>query len=678
MNPKGKHVFNPADVKFNIETPKALDNEKINRALDSLIIRMVPFMNYIQAPFGGLLNSLGRGILRIFGVGPFETKAVRLKEYLLPMHDGVTCPTDVYLPVEIFKKRSKAPTILVRLPYWKNMLSLLGYLFAAKGYVTVLQDIRGCASAIPYGMMDFTYFVRHDGLTTLKWISKRFWYNGKLGMWGLSFLGVTQLGVSWDNGGLVTCLNPAQCAYTSVIYHPGGLTPLGDLVSILRLILGITQSVDPALSAMTKGVEGISQDLYLNPLLTLYNDPLDNSRAPIHLADLSKITDSNALTKILNETYNLNLNFNERDNGSFSKFVKEVVLTRHLNINYEYMPYAFGFEDARINTPMLIIAAWNDLFIEHILRDVKFIQEKTPEYFKRNFKLVISPGAHAGMDMLMSGMPPTLPNGKKLMQLYQQFAPFWWYDHWLKKDGHDLSKVPPIRLYVMNKGVWRNFSRWPPKVPTMTLFLHSAGKANSRSGDGFLSEKAPPTEPPDEYDFDPSNPVVTKGGRFLMLKSGFLNQSKIEERPDVLVYTSEKLQEGMELIGEVKAVFYAASSAKDTDFTVKLVDVYNDKKATLIVDSAIRTRFRDGTKNPTLIEPNQIYKYEILVGSIAIYIPKNHQLRVEISSSNFPRFDVNSNLAGEKGAKAYSIAHQKILHDAQHPSTVILPVFKRY
>ena len=671
-------MFNPTDVEFTIETPKALDNEKINRAVDSLIIQLVPFMNYIQAPFGGLLNSLGRGILRLFGIGAFETKAVRLKEYLLPMHDGVTCPTDVYLPVEVFKKKSKAPTILVRLPYWKNMLSILGYLFASKGYVTVLQDIRGCASAIPYGTMDFTYFVRPDGLTTLKWISERFWYNGKLGMWGLSFLGVTQLGVSWDNGGLVTCLSPAQCAFTSILYHPGGLTPLGDLVSILKLILGITQNVNPALTSMLKGAEGISDDLYFNPLLTLYNDPIDNSRALMNLADLSKITDSNELIKTLNETYDLNLNFNEKDNGSFTKFIKEVVLTRRLNINYEYLPYAFGFEEARINTPMLMIAAWNDLFLEQILRDVKIIQEKTPEYFQKNFKLVIGPGTHAGMDMLFSGMPPNLPNGKKLMQLYQQFAPFWWYDHWLKKDGHDLSKVPPIRLYVMNKGLWRNFSQWPPKVPEMTLYLRSAGKANSRSGDGALSDKTPQGEPPDEYNFDPSNPVVTKGGRFLMLKSGFLDQSKLEERPDVLVYTSEKLQEGLELIGEVKAVLYAASSAKDTDFTVKLVDVHNTRKATLIVDSAIRTRFRDGSRNPTLIEPNKIYKYEILVGSIAIYIPKSHQLRLEVSSSNFPRFDVNSNLAGEKGPKAYSIAQQQIFHDADHPSHLILPVFKRY
>ncbi|MDD1776976.1 MAG: CocE/NonD family hydrolase, partial [Candidatus Helarchaeota archaeon] len=662
MKPKGKYVFNPADVEFGIETPKAFDNEKLNRALDSLIIRMVPFMDYIQAPLGGLLNSLGRGILRIFGVGPFETKAIRLKEHLLPMHDGVTCPTDVYLPIEVFKKRSKAPTILVRLPYWKNMLSILGYLFASKGYVTVLQDIRGCASAIPYGTMDFTYFVRQDGLTTLKWISKRFWYNGKLGMWGISFLGVTQLGVSWDNGGLVTCLSPAQCSYTSILYHPGGLTPLGDLVSILRLILGITQNVNPALTTMLKGAEGaesISEDFYFDPILTLYNDPIDNSRALMNLADLSKVTDSNELIKRLYETYNLNLNFNERDKGSFAKFIKDVVLTRRLNINYEYMPYAFGFEEGRLNTPMLIIAAWNDLFIEHILRDAKFIQEKMPEYFKRNFKLVIGPGAHAGMDMLMSGMPPTLPNGKKLMQLYQQFAPFWWYDHWLKNDGHDLSKVPPIRLYVMKKGLWRNFSQWPPKVLEKTLYLHSTGKANSRFGDGTLSDKAPQTDPPDLFDFDPSNPVVTRGGRFLMLKSGFINQGNIEERPDVLVYTSEKLEEGLELIGEVKVVLYAASSAKDTDFTVKLVDVHNERKATLIVDSAIRTRFRAGLKNPTLIEPHKVYKYEFLVGSIAIYVPKSHQLRVEISSSSFPRFDVNSNLAGEKGAKAYAIAHQK-------------------
>ena len=678
MKPKVKHAFNPSDVELAIEMPSALDNEKINRAIDSLIIRLVPFMNYLQAPLIGLLNSLGRSLLRLFGVGPLETKAVRLKEYLLPMHDGVTCPTDVYLPINIFKKKSKAPTILVRLPYWKNMLSILGYLFASKGYVTVLQDIRGCASAIPYGTMDFTYFIRTDGLTTLKWIKDRFWYNGKIGGWGISFLGVTQLAVAWDNDGLLTCLSPAQCSYTSVLYHPGGLTPLGELVSILRLILGITQNVNPALTSMLKGAEGISEDLYHDPLLTLYNDPIDNSRALMNLADLAKITDSDELTRTLNETYNLNLKFEERDNGSFARFLTEVVLKRRLNLNYEYLPYAFGFEDAHINTPMLAIAGWNDMFLEQILRDVQIIQENSPDYFHKNFKIVIGPGAHAGMDMLFSGFPPTLPNGKKLMQLYQNFAPFWWYNHWLKNDGHDLSKVPPIRLYVMNKAIWRNFNSWPPKLPELKFYLHSSGKANSRFGDGALSNTPPQDEPPDEYDFDPSNPVVTKGGRFLMLKSGFINQTKIEERPDVLVYTSEKLHEGMEIIGEIKAVLYAASSAKDTDFTIKLIDVHNNRKATLIVDSGIRARYRDGLNKPTLIEPNEIYQYEMKVGSIAIYIPKNHRIRVEISSSNFPRFDVNSNLAGELNAKGFLIARQKILHDLQSQSYLTLPVFKRY
>jgi len=676
MKQEEKHLFNPSDIELAIEMPSSLDNEKINRAIDSLITRLAPFMDYLQAPLVGILNFLGRGLLRLFGVGRLETKGVRLKEYLLPMDDGVTCPTDVYLPIEVFKKKRKAPTILVRLPYWKNMLSLLGYLFAAKGYVAILQDIRGCASAIPYGTMDFTYFTRIDGLTTLKWISQRFWYNGRVGGWGISFLGVTQLAVAWDNDGLITCLSPAQCSFTNVLYHQGGLTPLGEIVSILRLMLGITQNVNPSLTAMMKGVEGISEELYYKPLLTLYNDPIDNSRFLMHLADFTKITDSDMLIRTLNETYNLNLKFDERDKGSFAKFLKEVVLARRLNLNYEYLPYAFGFEEARIDTPMLMIAAWNDMFLEQIIRDMKIIQERTPNYFHRNFKIIIGPGAHAGIDMLTRGF--MLPNGKKLLQLYQHFAPFWWYDHWLKGDGHDLIKVPTVRLYIMNKGIWRNFAQFPPKVPELKLYLHSSGKANSRFGDGVLSNVPPQNEPPDTYEFDPSNPVATKGGRFLMLKSGFVNQIKIEDRPDVLVYTSDKLTEDLEIIGDIKTVLYAASSARDTDFTIKLVEVHSNRKATLIVDSGIRTRFREGLNEPSLIEPNEIYRYEIKVGSIAIYIPRNHRIRLEISSSNFPRFDVNSNLAGEQNEIRFLIAQQKILHDSQYSSYITLPIFKRF
>ena len=207
--------------------------------------------------------------------------------------------------------------------------------------------------------------------------------------------------------------------------------------------------------------------------------------------------------------------------------------------------------------------------------------------------------------------------------------------------------------------------------------MHSNGKGNSLQGDGVLSKNLPEQETPDIFQFDPSDPVITKGGRNLFLLSGPQDQTTIEKRDDVLVYTTKSLEKGLEIIGEVKIIFFASTTAEDTDFMVKLVDVYpNDKKAVNVIDSGIRTRYLNGDlDNPSLITPYKIYKYEIAIGTTAIYFPKNHKIRVEISSSNFPRFDVNSNLAGKKSEKKYEIATQTIYHDKEYPSHLILPIF---
>ncbi|NVM04949.1 MAG: CocE/NonD family hydrolase [Candidatus Helarchaeota archaeon] len=676
MSKEKQDLFDGSDVEFAIDVPPFLKDTLLGKLMDSLIQRSMNFMNYIQAPMLKMFKYFGGPIGRLLGLGTPKYDVVRLKEHLLTMHDGAKLATDIYLPKPVFEDRFKAPTMLIRLPYWKDIASMLGYIFASKGYVTILQDMRGCAASSEYGTLAITFYLRSDGLETLKWITERFWYNGKIGMWGISFLGITQLAVSWDNKGMLTCASPAQNSYTSVLYHPQGMNVLGMGVTIHRLVKMITQRY--------LSIKGFSQDeqlcetLYRNPLASLYNDPLDTKRFLLHLEDLEKITDEEELTNLINETYNLNFKFNEKDDGSLDKFMKGVMLKRRVNSNYNYLPYAFRFTGEKIETPMLIVGSWYDMFIEQFLTDLKLIQKNSPEHFK-NFKMVVGPGAHGGMDFMASDSKfPSMPDTKEMFALYQNFFPLWWYEYWLKKGGKDLSKVPTLRLYILNRKIWRHFSKWPPNCKELKLYLHSNGKANSRFGRGGLSGIEPKDEPPDSFDFDPSNPVVTRGGRFLFIRSGPLNQIKIEERKDVLVYTTDKLRQGLEVIGDVKIVFYASSSAKDTDFTVKLVDVYNDKKAINVVDNGVRARFRDGLKNPSLLEPNKVYKYEIPIGAVGIYFPKDHKIRIEISSSNFPRFDVNSNLAGEPNEKGYITANQKIFHDSEYPSHLILPVFKRY
>lgn len=684
-NKRKKKSFKTSDVQFQGNFPQFILNAKAIKTnfifMNLLRPFLLYFMDFLAKPQFALSKIFGRPILRLIGIGLPKHDVIRVKEVLLLKHDGAKEATDIFLPKHVFKNKSKAPTILVRLPYWKNILRLAGYLLASKGYVTVLQDIRGCANSSEHGTLAITFYLRSDGMETLKWITERFWYDGKIGMWGVSFLGMTELAVAWDNKGLLTCINLIECAYSSVLNHPGGLNLLGMGITVWALLGMITRKNPDAREMLKEGYEDIFK-LYRNPLLSMYNDPLDPKRYLLKLSELAKIRDPEILTNLLNENYGVNFKFNERDSsGNLITFLKKAIVGRTLETDYEYLPYGFGFTGEHFNTPILWVSNWYDMFFEQCLLDLKKIEDKSPEFAKKNLKMVIGPGAHFGLDFVTLNLPhitlyEIVTNMKKALALFQTFFQFWFYERFLIDDGKDMSKVPPFRIYIMNKKIWRYFAKWPPKTHGTKFFLHSGGNANSRFGDGNLTESEPGEEPHDEFEFDPTDPVVTRGGRFLALRSGEVNQAQLEKREDILVYTTKKLKEGIEIIGEVKLVLHASSSAKDTDFMVKLVDVYSDRKAINLVDSGVRARFRESLENPSFIEPDKIYKYEIYVGSTGIYFPKGHRIRIEVSSSNFPKFDVNSNLAGEQSEEGYKIAHQKIFHDADHPSCVILPVFK--
>jgi len=240
----------------------------------------------------------------------------------------------------------------------------------------------------------------------------------------------------------------------------------------------------------------------------------------------------------------------------------------------------------------------------------------------------------------------------------------------------DINK-PSIKYWVMGKNIWRYTETWPPEnIEYKKLYIHSIRGANSIKGDGVLDFKEPLNESDDIYTFDPMDPVITKGGRNLGILKGAQNQKDAEKRKDVLIYSTKPLEEGIEITGSVKMVLYASSSAKDTDFLVKLIDVYPRGKAINILDAGIRARFRNSEENPSLIEPRKIYEYEIELGNTSNYFRKGHILRIEITSSNFPRFDINSNLGGEGQPGDYIIAEQKIYHTQEFPTHLLIPVLK--
>jgi hypothetical protein len=259
--------------------------------------------------------------------------------------------------------------------------------------------------------------------------------------------------------------------------------------------------------------------------------------------------------------------------------------------------------------------------------------------------------------------------------MIKDFMVFDWFDRWLRGEDNGVEQEAPILLYVIGKNEWRREQEWPlARTKYTDYYLHSNGQANRRAGDGAISTVAPQEESTDKFVYDPLNPVPTHGGNNLLESVGALDQKKIEERPDVLVYTTPALTEAVEATGPITVTLYAASSTRDTDFTAKLCDVYPDGRSLNLADGIIRARYRESLTAPSLIEPGKIYEYRIDLWATSNLFRQGHKIRVQVSSSNFPRFDRNANAGGEGGKNNVLKAEQTIYHDAAHPSHITLPV----
>jgi putative CocE/NonD family hydrolase len=344
-------------------------------------------------------------------------------------------------------------------------------------------------------------------------------------------------------------------------------------------------------------------------------------------------------------------------------------------LNYPaFAEYAdpFNFKDRykNVNAPALMVSGWFDMFLKGQLEDFVSMREMAPGDAGKYTKLTIGPWGH------VVGRHPDAGKDAKLSDMMRLFMNFDWYDRWLRGEMNGVEDGAPLRIYVMGKNEWRDENEWPlARTEYTKYYIHSNGDANTKDGDGTLSTEAPSTnEPPDKFKYDPMDPVITVGGNNLLESVGALDQKDVETRDDVLVFTGEPLDADLEITGWVTATIYAASSAVDTDFTVKVCDVYPNGKSLNIVDGIIRARYRESLTDPSLIEPGRIYKYEIDLWATSLAFLKGHRIRVQVSSSNFPRFDRNGNLGGEGGPDDYVKAKQKIYHDQDHPSHVTLPV----
>lgn len=331
---------------------------------------------------------------------------------------------------------------------------------------------------------------------------------------------------------------------------------------------------------------------------------------------------------------------------------------------------------SQITVPIFHIGGWYDIFLGGTLRNYVGIKTHGGSAAARHGqRMIVIVGGHIRTGRRIGEVdfgPESVVNEDDLALR--------WYDDLLKGVKNGLESEKPVKLFVMGKNAWREEDDWPlARARSMRFYLHSRGAANSVSGDGTLSTSLPLSENADLYIYDPADPVPTHGGPvccdMVRLPAGAADQRSIEARPDVLVYSTEPFQKNVEVTGPVSVELYASSSAVDTDFTGKLVDVWPNGYAQNLTEGILRARYRNSPERAELMTPGRTYKLTIDLWATSNVFLKGHRLRLEISSSNFPRFDRNLNTGQDVSLGARWVkATNTILHDNGNPSAVVLQV----
>jgi putative CocE/NonD family hydrolase len=535
------------------------------------------------------------------------------------------------------------PVLLQRTPYSKHSENYENGFraLARKGFVVIVQDTRGRymsdGIARPHDEAE-------DGFDTIAWTRTLPYSTGKVGMWGGSYLATTQLlAATLQPEGLVA-LFPSS-SYNSrydmvfqggAFYLNDGLGwNLGQLADVRRRVF--TPSVD------RDGAIGMDSDarkafrerwLWHVPLKTM--DALELKRfAPGYHEML--------------------------DHPSYDEFWKTFdIEARH----------------ARIQVPAVHLTGWYDTLLNGTLRNFAGLRANAAnENARRHQRLIVGPWTHARPTLKSTriGEVDFGPQaGMAAQELYER-----WFGYWLQGGDRSVLDAAPVRIFVMGDNTWRDEQEWPLARARNTVFyLHSGGKAATLEGDGSLSTIAPANEPNDSYVYDPWDPVPTGAiGGYSRIPS---DQRERQKRRDVLVYTSASLDADLEVTGPLTVTLWIASSAPDTDFTAQLSDVFPDGTARALTDGILRVRYRKSKSIPTLLTPGEPTEIAIDLGATSNVFKAGHRIRLDISSSNFPRFDRNPNTGGTFGEDAVlRRAEQKIFHDSTRPSRVTLPVVPR-
>lgn len=540
------------------------------------------------------------------------------RDVMVVMRDGTKLAANVFRP----KADGRYPVILTRSPYGKpdeNWGDAKRYV--AAGYALVVQDCRGRGKS--EGAWDpFRYDVE-DGFDTQEWVGTQPWCNGEIGTSGGSYVGWTQWASAPKGSRFLKAMVPVvPFGHAYDLAYTGGAFQLALLMGWGAAVGGVTLSPDKLSEA------------YLHLPLATFGDQFDKK------------------IPYLNEWI------------------------RHPAYDDYWKQRGMDYRYANVTVPALNIGGWYDIFSKVTIDLVNGVRAASRDKaMRRNQFVVMGPWAHGAGARKVGELDFGPEAALNLGELQ-----FKWFEYWLKDRETGVQDWPALYLFVMGENRWRGENEWPLKRTRFTsYFLHSASAANSVKGDGSLTTTEPAEEAPDKFAYDPLDPVPTVGGNNLVgATAGPYDQAKLEERQDVLVYSTPPLQADVEVTGPVKLVLWAASSARDTDFTAKLVDVHPDGKAFNLCDGILRARYRNGREQATLLEPGKAERFEIDLWVTSNVFKAGHRIRLEVSSSNFPRFDRNPNTGHDFGADAELVtAKQTVFHDREHPSLLLLPVIPR-
>jgi putative CocE/NonD family hydrolase len=333
-----------------------------------------------------------------------------------------------------------------------------------------------------------------------------------------------------------------------------------------------------------------------------------------------------------------------------------------------------------LDVPALHIGGWYDIFLGGTIKNFQGMRAAG----RQGQYLIIGPWSHGMFDSVVGDVGFGMASSGAFLDLQSDLATLHarFFDRWLKGAMNGFERWPAVKYFVMGANVWRSSETWPPAgMEPMPWYLHSQGHANTAEGDGGLSPERPTAESADQFVYDPANPVPTVGGATLMhptLRAGAVDQRRIELRPDMLVYTSATLEQPLEVVGPVSVVLFVASDAPDTDFVARLVDVAPDGTAIPLTDGITRMRFRDGSDQAAAtLDSGVAYEVAIDLWATGCMFLPGHRIRLDVTSSNFPRWERNLNTGQPNGASTeIRPALQVVLHDEAHPSRVILPVVR--